>query len=128
LHSQAYWEGCRGGELLYQRCSDCGYRGLRAFTVCAQCHAPSPIWERSAGLGSLYSWSVVWRPPDPSFHVPYAPAVVHLDEDVFVISAVVGCEPEALHDGMRLQVEFHPASDEITLPYFAPERTTKGQP
>jgi uncharacterized OB-fold protein len=121
LRSEPYWEGCRRQELLYQRCSVCGYRGMRAFTVCAQCLATSPVWERSAGAGSLYSWTVVWRPPNPSFSVPYAPAVVHLDEGVWMISAIVGCEPDALHDGMRLAVEFHPASDEITLPYFAPQ-------
>jgi uncharacterized OB-fold protein len=121
LRSTPYWDGCRRHELLYQRCAKCSYRGLGAFTVCAQCHASEPVWEQSAGKGSLYSWTVVWRPPDPSFQVPYAPAVVRLDEGYWMLSAVVGCEPEALHEGLRLAVEFHPASDEITLPYFAPE-------
>jgi len=37
-----------------------------------------------------------------------------------MLSAVIGCEPEALHEGLRLVVEFHPASDNITLPYFRP--------
>jgi uncharacterized OB-fold protein len=118
--STPYWKGCRRHELLFQRCAECGYNGLRAFSVCARCQATSPVWERSAALGSLYSWTVVWRPPYPSFQVPYAPAVVHLDEGVWMLSAVIGCAPEDLHDGMRLAVEFHPASEEITLPYFAP--------
>ena len=116
----AYWEACRQHELRYQRCVACSYRGLGAFAVCAQCHASEPVWESSAGKGSLYSWTVVWRPPDPSFRVPYAPAVVRLDEGFWMLSAVVGCEPAALCEGLRLAVEFHPASDEITLPYFAP--------
>ena len=38
------------------------------------------------------------------------------------MTAVVGCEPEALHEGLRLGVEFHAASEEITLPYFTPLR------
>jgi uncharacterized OB-fold protein len=120
LHSQAYWDGCRRHQLLYQRCAACSSYGLGVFTVCAHCHATSPVWEHSAGKGSLYSWTVVWRPPDPSFRVPYAPAVVRLDEGPWIMSAVIGCEPEALHEGLRLVVEFHPVSDEITLPYFAP--------
>ena len=62
----------------------------------------------------------MWQPPNPSFRVPYAPAVVHLDEGVWMLSAVIGCETDELHDGMPLGVEFHPASDEIVLPYFAP--------
>jgi uncharacterized OB-fold protein len=118
--NRPYWEGCRRQQLLSQRCAECSFRGLTAFTVCAQCHATSPIWEESAGRGSLYSWTVVWRPPDPTFVVPYAPAVVRLDEGFFMLSAVIGCEPDALQEGLRLAVEFHPASDEITLPYFRP--------
>lgn len=58
--------------------------------------------------------------PNPGFRVPYAPAVIHLDEGVWMLSAVIGCEPDELHDGLRLSVEFHPVSDEITLPYFSP--------
>ena len=85
-----------------------------------QCHATAPVWGESAGAGSLYSWTVVWRPPDPAFRVPYAPAVIRLDEGFWMMSAVIGCEPEALARGPRLAVEFHPASDEITLPYFRP--------
>jgi len=120
LRSQAYWEGCRAHRLLYQRCSACSFRGIGAFTVCAQCHATSAVWEESAGAASLYSWTVVWRPPDPSFQVPYAPAVVRLDEGFWMMSAIIGCEPAALHDGLRVAVEFHRASDDITLPYFRP--------
>jgi uncharacterized protein len=120
LRSEAYWEGCRHHTLLYQRCAECGAHGLSAFAVCARCHASSPTWETSAGRGVLYSWTVVWRPPNPSFRVPYAPAVVRLDEGVFMMSAVIGCEPDDLHEDMRLAVAFHPASPDITLPYFAP--------
>jgi len=36
------------------------------------------------------------------------------------MSAVVGCEPEELGADLRLKVEFHPAGDDITLPYFRP--------
>ena len=69
---------------------------------------------------------MVWHPPNPSLRVPYSPAVVRLDEGVWMMSAVIGCESDALHEDMRLAVEFHPASDEITLPYFAP--AIEGQP
>jgi uncharacterized OB-fold protein len=123
LHTSAYWDGSRRHQLLYQRCAECDYRGLGAFTVCAQCHATSPVWATSLGNGALYSWTIVWQPPEPSFRVPYAPAVVRLDEGFWMLSAVIGCEPEALQEGMRLAVEFHPANDEITLPYFAPAAT-----
>jgi uncharacterized OB-fold protein len=63
---------------------------------------------------------VVWRPQHPAFEVPYAPAIVTLAEGPRVLAAVVGCEPEALADGMALEVTFHRVDDEITLPFFRP--------
>jgi uncharacterized OB-fold protein len=52
--------------------------------------------------------------------VPYAPAIIELDEGAFLMSAVVGCEDTDLVAGLRVEVEFHPASEVITLPYFHP--------
>ncbi len=118
--SKPYWEGAARGELLYQRCDDCGTIALRPGTVCGSCLGRNLSWPRSAGLGSLYSWTVVWRPQQPAFRVPYAPAIVALDEGFRMMSAVVGCEPEELRADLPLAVEFHPASDDISLPYFRP--------
>jgi uncharacterized OB-fold protein len=118
--SAPYWDACRRGELVFQRCDRCETIALRPTTVCGNCLGRSLSWVHSSGLGRLYSWTVVWRPQHPSFQVPYAPAIVALDEDWFMMSAVVGCEPEELRADMRVAVEFHPASDEISLPYFRP--------
>ncbi len=94
--------------------------------ICPHCHSRALSWERSAGKGSLYSWTVVWRPQNQSFVVPYAPAIIELDEGAFLMSAMIGCEDTDLDAGMRVEVEFHPASDTITLPYFRPSSTPAG--
>lgn len=121
--SRPYWEACARGELVYQRCDDCRQVMERPSTVCGHCIGRSLSWVRSAGTGVLYSWTVVWRPQHPSFQVPYAPAIVAMDEGWFHISAVIGCEPEDLAPGLPLEVEFHPAGDGITLPYYRPRPT-----
>jgi uncharacterized OB-fold protein len=120
LASVPYWEGCRAGELRYQRCPDCDALQTHPVTRCWRCHRPGPTWQRATGRGTLYSWTVVWRPQHPAFEVPYAPAIVTLAEGPRVLAAVVGCEPEALADGMALEVTFHRVDDEITLPFFRP--------
>ena len=74
--SQRYWDGCRDGELWFQRCDTCGTIPARPTSICPHCYGRSLSWERSAGLGSLYSWTVVWRPQHPAFRVPYAPAII----------------------------------------------------
>ncbi|HEY8524937.1 MAG TPA: OB-fold domain-containing protein [Acidimicrobiales bacterium] len=118
--TQPYWDACARGELVYQRCEACGLILERPSTVCGACLGRKLSWARSSGRGELYSWTVVWRPQHPAFEVPYAPAIVALDEGWYHVAAVIGCEPEDLRAGMRLAVEFHPASDEITLPYYRP--------
>jgi len=90
--------------------------------ICWHCHGRDLAWEVSTGRGQLSSWTVVWRPQTPEFHVPYSVAIVRLEEGFEIVSSVVGCEPEELTGGMELAVEFHPASSEIVLPYFRPSR------
>ena len=115
-----YWEGTRVDELRYQRCSACDSANFGPGLICSNCQGRELTWEISAGAGSLYSWTVVWRPQTPAFEVPYAPAIVAIDEGYNMMSAIVGCEPDELGEGMRLQVEFHALTDEITLPFFSP--------
>jgi uncharacterized protein len=115
-----YWDACRRHQLVYQRCARCGHVGPRPFIVCARCGGDETMWEVSAGRGRLYSWTVVWRPQHPAFVVPYAPAIVEMDEGYRMTSAVVGCEVGVLVPDMALAVEFHPVSEELTLPYFRP--------
>jgi hypothetical protein len=122
--SAPYWEGCRSGELRVQRCSVCGAVNPKPGVLCHRCHRRTLVWEASSGLGTLYSWTVVWRPQRPAFQVPYAPAIVALDAGSFLMSAMVGCTPDELVAGLPVGVEFHALSPEITLPYFHPLRTS----
>ncbi|MEY2431334.1 MAG: hypothetical protein QOC92_1059 [Acidimicrobiaceae bacterium] len=118
--AEPYWEGCRQGELRYQRCAECRSVNMKPARSCAACGAPALTWERSEGRGRLYSWTVVWRPQHPTFQVPYAPAIIELDERFWLMSAIVGCEPEDLRAELPVLVEFHPAGDDVVLPYFRP--------
>ncbi len=115
-----YWEGCRIGELRFQRCRSCAAPVFNPSVVCGACHGRDLAWEVSSGRGALYSWTVVWRPQTPAFRVPYAPAIVTLDEGWWLVSAIVGCRPADLRADLPLEVEFHAASDDVVLPYFRP--------
>jgi uncharacterized OB-fold protein len=121
--SQPYWDGCARGELLFQQCDECSLVPELPATFCGRCLRRSLRWRRSSGQGVLYSWTVVWRPQHPSFRVPYAPAIVAMDEGWYHLAAVIGCTPETLSPGLPLAVEFHPAGEERMLPYYRPLRT-----
>ncbi len=118
--SRAYWEGCREGELRYQLCNECGHAQFNPGYRCGRCHGTDLGWGVSAGRGKLYSWTVVWRPQTPAFDVPYAPAVIELDEGYRMLSAIVDCEPEDLVEDLRVEVVFHAVTGSTTLPYFRP--------
>lgn len=118
--SEPYWDGCARGELLFQRCLDCGGATHTPAVMCAHCTSRRLEWERSAGTGTIYSWSVVWRPVSPRFEVPYAPIIVDMAEGWRMLSNLVGCEHDAVAVGLPVEVEFHALEGGIHLPYFRP--------
>ena len=56
--------------------------------------------------------------PDFADDVPYAPAVIELDDGVRMVSWVVDCPPDELCAGMRVEVVFDAVTREVTLPKF----------
>lgn len=119
--SVPYWEGTRLGELRYQQCTTCGAANFGPGLVCRSCRSRDLRWTIGAGCGFVYSWTVVWRPQTPAFDVPYAPAIIRLDEGYDILTALIGLDHDQIAAGLRVAVEFHPISSEITLPFFRPE-------
>jgi hypothetical protein len=117
--SEAYWEAARQGQLWFQRCTECGEAGFDPAAACRRCGGGLD-WQRSAGLGTVSSYTVVWRPQQPAFVVPYAPAIIDLDEGYQMLANLIGCTVDDLAVGARVAVEFHPVSDGFVLPYFRP--------
>lgn len=120
--SRPYWDGLARGRLLFQRCARCAGPTHTPALICAHCGARELGWEPSSGRGTIYSFTVVWRPPTPAFAVPYAPAIVEVEEGWQMLSAIVGCEDDALEVGLEVAVEIHPAEGAVHLPYFSPRQ------
>jgi uncharacterized protein len=59
---------------------------------------------------------------DPRFadRVPYVIAVVALDEGPFFHTDVVGCGPDEVHVGLRVEAEFEDVGDGLGVPHFRP--------
>ena len=101
-------------------CGRCGRATHTPAYLCAHCTSPDLAWERSAGTGSVSSWSTVWRPQTPLFTVPYVAIIVELDEGWQLLSNLIGCTGDAAEIGLRVEVEFHPIAGSYHLPYFRP--------
>jgi acetyl-CoA acetyltransferase len=69
----------------------------------------------------VHSHTTNYQPWSPDAQVPYAVAVVALDEDpgIRITTHIVGCDPERVRIGMRVQVAFEEVED-VWLPKFEP--------
>ncbi|MFC5747918.1 Zn-ribbon domain-containing OB-fold protein [Actinomadura rugatobispora] len=119
--TRPFWEGTRRGELLIPRCADCGTRFFVPEPVCPGCLSADWSYEPSSGRGAVYSVTVVHRAPGPGFEVPFALAVIDLDDGGTLLSHVVDVEPHSVAIGARVRVSFRELDGTITLPCFVPE-------
>ncbi len=115
--SRPYWEACARGELIFQRCSDCGTSVHTPAVICSNCWSQALGWEISTRRGAIYSWTVVWRPPTPGFVIPYAPAVIDMAEGWQLLVNLIGVEHDAVAVDQAVEIEFHPVGGGMSMPY-----------
>jgi uncharacterized OB-fold protein len=118
--SEVFWERCKAGELCLPRCRQCGELNWFPRAMCRYCSGTDMEWVPMSGQATVYSFSVVDRPPSPDLPGRYVLALVDLDEGVRMMTHVVDCDPAEVRIGMRVSVRFKPVSDEISLPMFGP--------
>jgi uncharacterized OB-fold protein len=118
-----FWEGTREGELRVQHCNLCGHDQLYPRIVCTVCHRSDLSWRAASGRGSIYSVTVVRRAPSATYSadVPYAIALVELDEGPRLMSNIVGCDADDVRIGMRVVVDFDELAGDVRVPRFRPD-------
>lgn len=116
--SKPYWDGVREGRLLFQQCSACREIQFPPRYLCANCWETDLEWVESTGKGRIESCTVVHRAPRPEFKAPYVIAMVKTDENVRIMTNIVG--PEALRAaiGDAVTVTFAKDHEGRTLPQF----------
>jgi len=121
--SQRFWDACRDGQLIAQRCEECGRWRWPPRGVCPGCGSWTFEWRELPGSGVVESFVVPHRAFNPAFaeDVPYV--VVHValdgtDGQVVLISNFVGCEWQNVKVSLSVRVFFD--LDEGSLPKFRP--------
>ena len=115
-----FWQGCADGQLLFQHCGSCGTPNFPPTEHCRQCLSTALEWERSAGTGIVYSWTVVYRAATPVFETPYAPAIIDMAEGYQILTNVIDAEIAQVRVGLAVTVDFRAVGDDLWLPYFRP--------
>lgn len=116
-----FWQGGEDGRLHILRCQDCGYWIHPAYPRCPACLSKDVEPEATSGLGTVHTFTLNHHPWNPTHEHPYVIAVVALDEQegLRVTSNVIGCDPQDVHIGQRVQVTFRQFED-VHLPQFEP--------
>ena len=116
-----WWEGVDRGELLIQKCSECGDAAASAAPDVRRSASrpPGPASSRR-GSGTVYSFVVLRHPPIPGYDFPLPVALIDLEEGTRIVSNVVGCKPEDVHIGMKVRLSIENVDEEMKLPLFRP--------
>ena len=106
---------------MIHRCRQCARYIHPPLPHCGACGATDPQPTAVSGRGRVAAFTVNHQPWRPGMAVPYVFAAVELAEqpELYVLSNIVGCDPETVHQGMAVAVRFEPHG-EIFVPLFAP--------
>ena len=120
--SQPYWDGLRDGKLLMPRCDACKRYWFPPSLLCPHCNCETWAWTETKGRGRIFSYVVYHRVYHSAFaqDVPYAVAVIELDEGPRMYSNVIGIAPDKLVCDMKVEIVYERITDAITLPKFKP--------
>jgi uncharacterized OB-fold protein len=123
--NRPYWTGGERGELVMQACPQgCILHPPVAYCTCCGSKEIAP--RVLSGRGTVHSFTVNHHPWNPTMPERYVIALVVIEEqdDVRIMTNIIGCEPDEVHIGMPVQVTFENHED-VWLPLFEP--ATGGQ-
>lgn len=116
-HTRPFWEACLGNRLLYQRCGSCGATPFTPRAYCERCQGVALNWHESDRLGTVLSFTRVYRAPLPVFKdkVPYIIAILDMDEGFRLMVNATEAVAEGIGIGRRVRVGFT-RIDDVALP------------
>jgi uncharacterized protein len=106
--SAPFWRAAQEQRLVVQHCGDCGTWQHYPRAICAECWGGRLRMAEASGKGTVWTFTVVHRPGHPAWaaEVPYALAIVELEEGPRLIANIVGCHPRDVRVGMPVSVVF----------------------
>lgn len=119
--NRAFWTGGAEGRLMIARCGDCDRRIHPPQLLCPSCLSEAVEAQAASGMGTVESWTINHQPWMPGLEVPFALAIVSLDDQPGVRLTARLCDValDAIHIGMAVKVGFEPRED-VHIPLFTP--------
>ena len=121
VDSRPYWTSGKDGVLVIFRCADCAYYVHPPVPFCPRCESRNVTPQTVSGKATVFSFTVNHKQWVPGLPVPCVLALVTIAEqdDVRLVTEIVGCAPADVTFGMTVEVLFEPAED-LWVPLFRP--------
>jgi hypothetical protein len=111
--TKPFWDAAGKGQLLVKKCLACGELHFYPRTICPFCHSDRTEWLAASGQGTIYSYSVMRRAPEP-----FAIAYVTLAEGPKMLTNLVDCSFDDLKIGKAVKLVWRPTENGAPVPMF----------
>jgi uncharacterized OB-fold protein len=109
----AYKDAARKGVLLLPRCTGCSKPHWYPRPICPFCHSDALDWQPASGRGTIYSYSIMRRTPEP-----FVIAFVTLAEGPSMMTNIVDCDFDAIAIGKAVTLTYRQTMQGEPLPMF----------
>ena len=118
--TQPYFDAARAHKLVLPYCPRDGFF-FYPRARCPACLGDDWEWEEASGRGEVHAFTIDRVGHDPALapRAPFAIGVIELDEGPRMTANVVGCAPDDVRVGMRVEACFEDV-DGHTLVHFRP--------
>ena len=112
--TKPFWDAAAKGQFLVKKCLACGELHYYPRSLCPFCHSDRTEWLAASGKGTIYSYSVMARAPEP-----YALAYVQLAEGPRIMTNIVDCKFDDIKIGKAVTLVWKPSEGGPAVPMFA---------
>lgn len=118
--TKPFWEAAANNKLIIQKCATCEKHQFYPRLFCIHCLAEDLIWIDCTGSGTVYSYTINHRAPNPFMkdRLPYVVAAIDLDEEVRMIANIIDSPIDQVKIGAKVHVVFEKVSEDMSLPQF----------
>lgn len=115
-----FWDEARNERLVRPVCGRCNTSFFSPQILCPKCQSGKWEFQKSTGKGSIYSYTIIHRPPDDDYPKPYIIIDVELEEGWRMYSRLIDCSPSEVRIGQTVKVAFQVFKGKM-LPFFKVE-------
>ena len=114
--NKPFLEAAQKDELVIKYCNTCNQPHYYPRTICPHCGSNDTSWVKSAGLGEIYSYTVMRR----GVEVPFAMAYIRLQEGISMLTHLTNCDFDSIRIGQKVRVVFQETRDGQKTHLFEP--------